>query len=182
MECDLYWRALTWRALEHLHLREDGSGVHADSLIVGSLDDSPLRLRYDVECDRDWRTTAIRVSDLNGDEHVVLTHTDDTGWRDASGNDRPELADAIDVDIAATPFTNALPIRRLRLQTGQAQEITVVFIAVAPSLSFRPLRQRYTRLAGDRYLYESLESDFKRELLVDPNGLVIDYPGFWRRE
>jgi hypothetical protein len=36
--------------------------------------------------------------------------------------------------------------------------------------------------AADRYLYESLESDFKRELLVDLDGFVIDYPGVWQRD
>jgi uncharacterized protein len=186
MEHHLYWHAVPWLALEHLHLREDSTGIQANSLIVGSFDGSPLRLRYEVQCDSDWRTAAICVSDLNSDEPLVLTHRANDGWRDSAGADRPELADAIDVDIAATPFTNTLPIRRLRLQPGQAAEITVVYIAVKPTLSFRPVRQRYTRLPNDddadSYLYESLESDFKRELLVDPNDFVIDYPGIWQRD
>jgi hypothetical protein len=186
MELDLYWHAVRWLALEHLHLSEDGTGIRADSLIVGNFDGSPLRLRYHVECDRDWSATAIDVHDLTSDERIVLTHQTHDAWRDASGAARSELADAIDVDIAATPFTNTLPLRRLRLQPGQAEEITAVYVAVAPSLSFRPVRQRYTRLPNDgsthRYLYESLESGFKRELLVDPNGLVIDYPGIWQRD
>jgi hypothetical protein len=185
MELDLYWHAVRWLALEHLHLREDNTGVHADSLIVGNFDGTPLRLRYEAHCDRDWRMVAIRVEDLNGDEQLVLTHQADDCWRDSSGADRPELADATDIDIAATPFTNTLPIRRLGLEPGQAEQITVVYVAVTPSLSFRSARQRYTRLPDDgethRYLYESLESDFNRELLVDADGLVIDYPGIWKR-
>lgn len=186
MEFELYWHAVRWLALEHLHLSDDDTEIRADSLIVGSFDGTPLRLRYEVRCDRDWRTTAIRVEDLNGDDRVALTRQADAGWCDSSGADRPEFAAAIDVDIAATPFTNTLPIRRLGLEPGQTEELTVVYVAVTPSLSFRSARQRYTRLPDDggidRYLYESLESDFKRELLVDADGLVIDYPGIWKRD
>jgi hypothetical protein len=86
---------------------------------------------------------------------------------------------------AATPFTNTLPIRRLKLAVGEAADLTVVYVAVTPTLAVRPARQRYTHLRGnedgDRYLYESLERDFKRELLVDRQGLVVDYPGIWER-
>jgi uncharacterized protein len=186
METDLYWRAVRWLALEHLHLRDDESGVEADALIVGSFEGAPLRLQYEVRCDRGWCTNAVAVTDLNRDEQIVLIRQADGDWRDASGADQPELAPAIDVDIAATPFTNTLPIRRLGLEPGQAEEITVVYIAVTPSLSFRPARQRYARLPsdgkGDHYLYQSLESEFERELRVDSNGLVIDYPGIWHRD
>jgi hypothetical protein len=54
-----------------------------------------------------------------------------------------------------------------------------------PELSFRPTRQRYTCLEltpeGGRYRYEGLDTGFSREIIVDADGLVIDYPGIWRR-
>ena len=186
VEHNLYWQADRWLALEHRHLREDENEIHADGLMVGAFDGAPLRLRYELECDHSWRTTAVvRVIDLNTGEHIELQHTRVDGWRDSRVTSQAALVGAIDVDIAATPFTNTLPIRRLKLDPEQAEEITVVYLAVTPSLSFRPVHQRYTRLtstpAGDRYLYESLESEFKRELIVDADGFVLDYPGIWRR-
>jgi hypothetical protein len=43
-------------------------------------------------------------------------------------------------------------------------------------------RQRYTCLEPLRaYRYESLDSDFVREIQVDQNGLVVTYPGLFRR-
>ncbi len=46
-------------------------------------------------------------------------------------------------------------------------------------------RQRYTCLElnadGGLYKYEGLESDFIAELPVDSDGLVIDYPGLFKR-
>jgi hypothetical protein len=52
----------------------------------------------------------------------------------------------------------------------------------APSLSVEPKAQAYTRVARDRYLFESLDGDdFRTELLVDEDGIVIDYPELFRR-
>jgi hypothetical protein len=166
---DVYWQATRWLALEHLQLVIQEHAITADGLIVGRVDGAPLRLQYRLTCDAGWSTTALRVDDLASGDRIELTR------------DELDAAAAVDVDIAATPFTNTLPIRRLALDPGDAAEITVVFVAVTPALAFRPVRQRYTRLADRRYLYESLESDFKRELLVDEAGLVVDYPGIWQR-
>jgi hypothetical protein len=184
VETDLYWQATQWLALEHLHLVQDEHSIRADGLIIGSFAAAPLRLRYGVECDPGWRTTALRVTDLTSDERIEI-HRSSAGWHEPCGAELPELAGAIDVDIAATPFTNTLPIRRTGLKIGQGSEITVVYVAIRPRLSLRLARQRYTRLPSDargsRYLYESLESDFRRELVIDSNGFVIDYPGIWQQ-
>jgi uncharacterized protein len=88
------------------------------------------------------------------------------------------------VDISATPFTNTLPIRRMELLPGQAYELTVAYIAV-PEMETKPVRQRYTCLEvrpyGKLYRYESLSSGYTTELWVDNDGLVIDYPGVFKR-
>jgi hypothetical protein len=36
------------------------------------------------------------------------------------------------------------------------------------------------REEGTRYLHESRASDFRRELEIDREGLVVSYPDFWR--
>ena len=52
----------------------------------------------------------------------------------------------------------------------------------APELTVRPMRQGYTRLSDRRYLYENLEgSDFRAELTVDGDDVVLDYQGVFRR-
>jgi len=52
----------------------------------------------------------------------------------------------------------------------------------APELTVRAMRQRYTRLADRRYLYESLDdSGFAAELSVDEEGVVLDYQDTFRR-
>ena len=36
-------------------------------------------------------------------------------------------------------------------------------------------------VAGGVYRYEDLESNFTADLLIDAQGLVVDYPGIWKR-
>ena len=89
-----------------------------------------------------------------------------------------------DIDIMTTPFTNTLPIRRLALPPDAATVLRVVYIRI-PELSVEAFDQEYTRLdpamPPRRFRYRSLASGFTAELAVDAGGLVIDYPGLWRR-
>jgi hypothetical protein len=81
----------------------------------------------------------------------------------------------------ATPFTNTLPIRRLGLKPGESAEILAVYVRV-PDLAVTTDRQRYTRLGERCYRYDSVDTDFTREVEVDERGLVVNYPGLFRRE
>lgn len=48
-----------------------------------------------------------------------------------------------------------------------------------PELTARAVMQRYTRVSDGEYRYES--GSFRVTLPVDEQGLVLDYPGYWRR-
>jgi uncharacterized protein len=93
----------------------------------------------------------------------------------------PEFTGAIDVDLAMTPFTNTLPIRRLGLAVGASADIIVVYVTF-PDLAVIADPQRYTRLAERTYRFESLDGGFVRNIEVDEHGLVVTYPGLFRRE
>src|SRR5712664_99467 len=40
----------------------------------------------------------------------------------------PHSANVCDIDLAVTPATNTLPIRRLNLEVGQSQEVTAAWL------------------------------------------------------
>jgi uncharacterized protein len=84
-----------------------------------------------------------------------------------------------DVDLALTPATNSLPIRRLNLQVGGSESVIAAWVKF-PDLTVEPLSQRYTRLAKDTYRYQS-NTGFSAEIVVDDLGLVTTYPGGWER-
>jgi hypothetical protein len=162
-------------------LREDEDGVRGDSFVVGQADGTPFAARYSVICIKEWRTRAVTVTVAGQAAGVQLSSDGSGNWRDHTGAPLPQLTKAIDVDITCTPFTNTLPIRRLRLESGESADITVAYIDV-PSLTVTADPQRYTCLEPmRRYRFESLDSDFVREIEVDEQGLVVVYPGLFKR-
>ncbi|GCE28722.1 hypothetical protein KDA_42060 [Dictyobacter alpinus] len=184
METHIMWNFLAGPGMEHLQLVEDEGGIVADGLIIGIEQDIRFRLWYRLQIDQDWhiREYSLQVSGEQSQAAYLLS--DGQGhWTDADGNAYPDLDGCLDIDIAHTPFTNTLPIRRLELAVGESMEIQVAYITV-PDLNVRPARQRYTCLtrteSGGSYRYESLDSDFTAELTVDEQGLVIDYPELWQ--
>ncbi|HYE92124.1 MAG TPA: putative glycolipid-binding domain-containing protein [Terriglobales bacterium] len=189
------WRDASGRGLEHCVVREEADGIVADAVVIGG--DESFGVRYRVTCDTAWRVRALTVQLVGGASAVNLVGDGAGAWwsdRSASmfdarpgsaasarvGTARPDLAGAIDVDIAATPFTNTLPIRRLGLREGEAAEIVVAYVAV-PELTVAPAPQRYTRLSERRYRFESRDGGFTREIDVDEHGLVVHYPGLFER-
>lgn len=174
------WNDWESKSLEHLVLREGPDEMIAESSIIGSAEDEAFAARYRIVCDGTWRVRKAEIALIDGD-HVELAGDGLGTWRDGSSIVLPELHGAIDIDLSITPFTNTLPIRRLSLRTGQIAEILVVYIQL-PKLNLTTDRQRYTCLeAGRRYRYESVDSDFTRDIDVDGDGLVVTYPGLFRR-
>jgi uncharacterized protein len=90
------------------------------------------------------------------------------------------VAGCLDVDLAFTPATNLLPMRRLGLAAGESGDLTAAWVRF-PDLDVQPLPQRYTRLAERRWRYQSRGGAFTAELEVDDLGLVVRYPPLWER-
>ena len=92
-----------------------------------------------------------------------------------------KLHGAIDIDISATPFTNTLTILRLKLRKKQRAKISVVYVAI-PELSIYIDQQRYTHLSKHTFLFEQINGNFSQKIEVDKDGLVISYPGLFKRD
>jgi hypothetical protein len=97
------------------------------------------------------------------------------------GAPAPSLKGCDDIDLGFSPATNLLPIRRLELAVGASAVVRAAWIRF-PELTTEVLEQTYTRLNPERYLYESAGGSFRRELIVDVFGFVLDYPDLWRAE
>lgn len=183
MKREIIWRSEDGIGAEHLFLTDHETGIVADSVVFATRDAEPSRTRYRAEMDLDWHIRSISVTvEQSGEmERTLDLRSDGTGhWRDGEGQSLPQFDGCLDIDISATPFTNTLPIRRLRLQPGQVEPITVLFIHV-PTLAIEPWDQQYTGLTDDTVRYESVGTDFRRELTIDGDGLVVDYPGLFTR-
>ena len=160
------------------------SGRTADSVIVAFDEDGePFRLSYRLEWDEGWRLRSASLQVIaNGGKRALVLLSDTRGrWHDGEGEAIEALDGCLDLDIWPTPFTNSFPIRREPMEIGARRLFRSAWV-VAPGLSVQPLEQAYTRLTESRYRYESLDgSGFSAELFVDDEGLVLDYPGLFRR-
>jgi uncharacterized protein len=175
------WQSWDGKGIEHLILREGPREVVAESVVVGSADSAPFAIRYRIRCDKYWRVRSAEIAPVGSDRKIEIEGDGNGNWSDASGKRLAKLAGAIDIDLSATPFTNTLPIRRLKLRAGQSAEIVTVYI-LAPALTLTSDPQRYTCLEPlKRYRYESIDSDFARDIEVDKHALVVTYPGLFRR-
>ncbi len=171
---DVLWSSVEDEGFEHLRLLRDSARIIADGAIVRRDERSAYRAAYRIECDESWRIREVVVTTADGAR--LDLRSDGNGHWDG----RPDLDGCHDVDIEASPFTNTLAMNRLQLAVSAAAEIAVVFVTPREAGANR-IMQRYTRLAEDRYLYESMESDFKAVLPVDSDGLLLEYPNWFRR-
>jgi uncharacterized protein len=174
------WISAEGEGAEYLSIRGTAEGIAAEGLVVGARHGLPYGLRYRIACDARWRVREAVLSLAGEDRRLHLLADGEGNWRDGDGHPVAALQGCVDVDISATPFTNTLPIRRLGLQPGEAREVAVAYVAV-PALTPEPVRQRYTCLGAGRYRYEGLFQGYMGELPVDADGLVLDYPGAFRR-
>lgn len=181
----ILWHRAEEPGVEHLYLRENIDRVSADGMIVGMIDGHLMRLQYTVQCDPDYQFQLVHVHMLQPfQQTLTLTRSHDAIWRDGWQNVLHELVGAHEIDLSVSPFTNTLPIRRLNLQLEQPAEILVAFIEL-PAFVIRPERQRYTLVHTSSeyhtYHFEHLSTGYTQDIGVDSTGIVIDYPGLFRR-
>ncbi len=174
------WRDWSGEGIQHLVLHAAPDRIVAEAVIVASEEGVRLGARLRIECDGAWRTRRVEAALVGDERRVELLANGAGNWRSTSGP-LPHLDGAIDVDLPLTPFTNTLPVRRLGLAAGASADLAVVYIRI-PELTVTLDPQRYTCLEPlRRYRYQSLDSDFMREIDVDADGLVVTYPGLFRR-
>lgn len=171
---DLVWRGVEVDGLERLRI-DQGSSIQIHSVI----DSARGRYSYEIECERDWTFRTLHLESA-GDELAVDLESDGHGSWTHNGLLRDDLAECVDIDLSASPFTNSLPLRRHPLDIGDEEDFVMAFVEFT-DLTVFPDAQRYQRLDEDLYRFESLDSDFTRDLTVDFDGFVVEYPGLFER-
>ena len=178
-------RFVLWSRLDEPGLERCAFGMGTEhggleGVVITAFEGVPAEARYQVGADEAWSTTDVSVTLFVADEvgRIDLRASDGTWTVDDTA--RPDLDGCLDVDLGISPSTNTLPIRRLGLAVGEAAELDAAWVRF-PELTVERLAQRYTHVAEGRWLYESTDSGFRADLLVDSDGLVIDYEGIWHR-
>ncbi len=175
----LLWNGIAGRSLEHCQVESSDAGTEVRSVVVGGESDRLFRAAYQISVDADWVTRSFGLDYFFDGRrlHTRFEREADGSWlQDGERSER--FLDCTDVDIALTPFTNTLPIRRLGLRAGESREISVIHCDPQDG-GIRPLRQRYTCLSTSEYRYENVPNDFSATIQLDPSGFVLHYPGLF---
>ena len=196
------WERVDVTGCEHVTY-DDRRGLTARGVQLGSAP-VPYSCRYELFTDDGWVTArfeatadgagwlrTIRIERAAGRWRVTTAEQGnlDAAVRAAGQPTQPfpgiedpdRLAEAYDLDLAASPLTNTLPIRRLGLLTappGRRHTITAAWVLV-PSLAVVPSEQEYTVLDGGQIRYSS--GRFAADLTVDWSGFVVNYPQLARQ-
>lgn len=159
-----------------LEATPDGFRLGGTALVVA--EGTSWEIRYAVVTDPQWRarTVGAHVHGPGPDRRIALLGDGLGGWSTA---DAPllDLYGAVDVDLAWTPATNTLPIRRLGLAVGESSAVTVAYVDF-PGHEVGRRAQRYSRTGERTYRFES--GDFAATLETDERGLVTRYEGLWQ--
>jgi uncharacterized protein len=163
-----------WRA-EVCEVVLSGDGLAATGAQLG-VAPTPYRAAYELEVRGDWTTRRLRV-DVAGVGSLELRHDGKGTW--AGVPNSAELEGALDCDLAFSPLTNLMPIRRHRLheQPG-AVGFAMAWVSL-PDLKVHRSEQRYEHLAPGRVRFSS--DGFTADLELDEHGLVVSYPGLAQR-
>jgi hypothetical protein len=175
------WNNLLIDGRDYCGLRHTAEGWLLKGTVVGVLkDQQPMIASYEISCDENWLTHRVEIERTIGSDMKTLSlSVEKRGvWR-STGQELREIQGCDDVDLAVTPATNTLAIRRLNLQVGSGASIIAAWVKF-PDLTVQPLSQLYTRIAQNTYRYES-NTGFSAEIVVDDLGLVTAYPGGWER-
>jgi hypothetical protein len=172
----ILWQDISTGALDRCRLDVGMNGLRLGGTVLTAAYDNPLEIRYLVATDENGLTRRVEL-ELD-DEHPRVLLADGSGrWHWDGGPEMTDASGALDVDLTVTPATNTLPIRRLKIDVGQAADLLMAWVQF-PGLEVIPSEQRYERLAADRWKFST--GDFEAELVVDEDGLVLDYGGLFR--
>lgn len=178
----ILWRRLDTPGHDACRLEGSDAGWTLDGTAVFREDGVPARLTYRVACDLAWRTREGQVHGWLGEQSVEfhIARTAGGVWT-LNGAVVSGLGDCVDLDLAFTPATNLLPLRRLALAEGQAADAPAAWLNVSAG-TLEVLPQRYERRAEAAYWYEAPSGDYAALLEVTPTGFIRRYPGLWEAE
>jgi uncharacterized protein len=174
-------RALAWQGVEewlaeHAQIDLGDDGVMATGVQLG-VEPEPYLVEYRLDAPSGWITRRLEVeaSGAGWRRSLTLEHDGRGGWT-ADGEPVPDVDGALDCDLAFSPLTNLMPVRRSALHQRAGSEDFVMAWVSVPDLRLHASPQRYEHVRPGVVRYVALDGDFTAELELDDDGLVVRYP------
>ena len=178
----IIWRRLDLPGHESALLFSENRSWHLHGTAIFLYNELACRLDYQITCDSQWHTQSARVTGWIADRLIDIkpSVTSDQRWF-LNDEEVSQVEGCVDLDLNFSPSTNLLPVRRLGLAVGEEREVRAAWLRF-PGFELEPLAQLYRRVDENIYRYESSGGEFVRELNVNDEGFVTNYPDFWQAE
>ncbi|MCK0093664.1 putative glycolipid-binding domain-containing protein [Rhodococcus sp. SJ-2] len=170
--------------MESVRVQLSGQRIKATGRIVGAecSEHPAFSASYDLVTDEDGvtRRLSVRTTMAAGERHMSISRSGEGIWMVDSGthHQRASFGGALDVDVILSPFFNALPIRRYRLQEGADElEVPVVYVNLL-DLTVQEATVIYSSAADGIHVLSPVSSS---SVTVDEDGFVVTYRGLAER-
>lgn len=181
------WQGVDGRALESVRVLLGRTGLRALGRSVRAPQDGvAFSASYRLVVDELGVLSRLSVTSATEqrERNLTLNRTEDGYWLldtgTGPGGSRSEYDGAVDVDLGFSPMFNALPIRRLGLHQERGDHEVAMVLVDLPSLEVREVRQRYRTVStldgSGRAVISFWSEGSEAELVVDADGMVVDYP------
>ncbi|WP_428657261.1 putative glycolipid-binding domain-containing protein [Runella sp.] len=181
LQKNILWTGIEYHSIENCVLTIKARQVLVNSTIVGLYKNIIYKVDYQIKTNQDWEAFFVKITaQLNADTKIRRFQSDGKGNWTVNGQLVEEYNGCLDIDISLTPFTNTLPINRLKLAQKEERTIQVLYVDVLGE-QLKPVHQKYTRLSRTEYNYANIPKDFEATLTVDESGLVVNYPSLFKR-
>jgi hypothetical protein len=181
MQSNLLWTGREYYSLENCLVNSTDTGSEINSIIIGKYDGKIYKVEYKIRTSQRWETLFFEVKSQHSNQRDhLLFESDGNGNWISDGKPVDQFNGCIDIDIPLTPFTNTLPINRLKLSQHEEQQIKVIYLDLLEQ-KVVPVKQKYIRLSNTEYHYENVPNDFEAKIEVDELGFVVDYPSLFVR-
>ncbi|WLR42066.1 putative glycolipid-binding domain-containing protein [Bacillus carboniphilus] len=179
---NVFWENKEDIGAELLTIDYQKATIVSESLVLLAKTGASYKRSYLLVLGKDWCTRKVEVYDQENNENICL-HSNRVGNWFQGDSHLKQLDGAIDVDISITPFSNSLPINRLKWVKDQTRTLEMVYIN-ALSFEVEKIEQQYTYLGefseGRKFQYRC--RDYNTVITVDDHGLVLQYPGVFNRK
>lgn len=178
------WRRLDVRGHEEAHVEKTAGGWRLTGELEADEASVRAQLTYVIDCDRGWLTRrAVVTGSASGAPVRFGLAADGKGHWTLNGAPLPLVEGALDIDLAFTPATNLLPIRRLDLAVGERADVRTAWVRF-PELRVEALEQSYERESARVFRYDALVDGerFQARLDTDEFGRILLYEGLWEAE
>jgi hypothetical protein len=181
----LTWQGLDSPRLEGVRLVLSERGLRATGALVVPADGErpAFAATYSVATGEGGEVSRVSVRSVSagGERQVTLNRSEEGIWLvdHGQGAKRTDFDGAMDVDVECCVLFNALPMRRLGLHTKPGEHTLPMVYVSLPDLSVELVRQHYSHV--ERGVTSFTYGDFTAELVVDEEGIVLQYPGLAKR-